>query len=281
MGGASYRWIAQRRISLLLIVVWLFISPVWAQQQEQQEPPQQQEELVKKSQNPIGNLISVPLENNFEFGVGPEDATVYVLNLKPVYPVNLGNVNLINRFIMPVIYQEERVEGEGSEFGLGDFTYQAFFSPADSGAVVWGVGPATIIPTNTDERLGRDKWSLGPAAVVVARPGHWVFGGLVQNVWSVAGDSDENDVNFFSFQYFINYNFENGWYLSSTPTIIADWEADSDDRWTVPFGGGVGRLVRFGKQPVDFKLQAFYNVEKSKFAPDWSLQFQVKLLFPK
>lgn len=266
-----------------LLAFWFFASPVWAQQQEQEqeESQQQQEELAKKSQNPIGNLISVPLENNFEFGVGPEGATVYVLNLKPVYPVNLGKVNLINRFIMPVIYQEERVEGEGSEFGLGDLTYQAFFSPADSGAVIWGIGPAFIIPTNTDERLGRDKWSVGPAAVVVARPGHWVFGGLIQNVWSVAGDSDADDVNFLSFQYFINYNFENGWYLTSTPTITADWEADEDERWTVPFGGGVGRLVRFGKQPVDFKLQAFWNAEKPDGGAEWALQFQVKLLFPK
>ena len=259
-----------RAVLLFLFLVTLAIAPVYAQ-----------EDLAKKSQNPIGNLISVPLVNNFEFGVGPEDATVYVLDLKPIYPVNLGKVTLINRFIMPVIYQEERVEGEGSEFGLGDLTYQAFFSPADSGAVIWGVGPAIIVPTNTDERLGRDKWSVGPAAVVVARPGHWVFGGLVQNVWSVAGDSDEDDVRFFSFQYFINYNLENGWYLSSTPTITADWEADSDDRWTVPLGGGVGRLVRFGKQPVDFKLQAYWNAEKPDGGAEWALQFQVKLLFPK
>ncbi|UCE64230.1 MAG: hypothetical protein JSU59_03560 [Nitrospirota bacterium] len=108
-----------------------------------------------------------------------------------------------------------------------------------------------------------------------------MYGGLVQNVWSVAGDRDEDDVRFFSFQYFINYNFKNGWYLSSTPTITADCEADSDDRLTVPFGGGVGRLVRFGKQPVDFKLQAFWNAEKPDGAAEWTLQFQVKPLFQK
>jgi len=240
-----------------------------------------QEDLAKESQNPIGNIISLPFENNFAFGVGPEDAFVYSLNLKPVYPMTFGKVNLINRFILPVIYQEERFEGEGSEFGLGDLTYQAFFSPAKPGKIIWGVGPAFIFPTNTDDRLGVDKWSAGPAAVALAKPGHWLFGALVQNVWSYAGDNDASDVRFFSLQYFINYNFENGWYLSSTPTITADWEADSDDRWTVPFGGGVGRLVKFGSQPVDLKLQGFYNVEKPKNANDWSLQFQVKLLFPK
>ena len=112
----------------------------------------EQEDLAKESQNPIGNIISLPFENNFDFGVGPEDAFVYSLNLKPVYPMTFGKVNLINRFILPVIYQEERFEDEGSEFGLGDLTYQAFLSPAKPGKIIWGVGPAFIFPTNTLER---------------------------------------------------------------------------------------------------------------------------------
>jgi hypothetical protein len=116
--------------------------------------------------------------------------------MKPVYPFNLGKVNLINRFILPVIYQQERVEGEGSGFGLGDFTYQAFFSPAKPGKVVRGAGPAFIFPTNTDDRLGADKWSAGPAFVALAKPGPWLFGALVQNVWSYGGDSDALDVHF-------------------------------------------------------------------------------------
>lgn len=163
----------------------------------------------------------------------------------------------------------------------GDFTYQAFFSPAKPGKVIWGVGPAFVFPTNTNDRLGVDKWSAGPAIVALAKPGHWLVGVLVQNVWSYAGDDDAPDVNFLSFQYFINYNFKSGWYISSTPTISADWEADSDDRWTVPFGGGVGRLVKFGKQPVDIKGQAFWNAVKPDGAADWALQLQFKLLFPK
>ena len=85
----------------------------------------------------------------------------------------------------------------------------------------------------------------------------------------------------FLFQYFINYNIEDGWYLSSTPVMTANWEADSSDRWTIPLGGGVGKMVKIGKAPVDFKLAAYYNVEKPEFGPDWSLQFQIKLLFPK
>jgi len=257
-------------IVILLLLAMLTAVPAWTQ-----------EDLAKQSQNPVGDIISVPFENNTSFGVGQEDAVVNTLNLKPVYPVNIGKMNLINRFILPVTYQEERTAGEGSEFGLGNFTYQAFLSPAQPSGVIWGVGPAFVFPTNTNDRLGADKWSAGPAFVALAKPGPWLVGGLVQNIWSYAGDDDAPDVNFFSFQYFINYNFKSGWYLSSTPTITADWEADSSDCWTVPVGGGIGKLVRFDKLPVDIKAQAFWYAEKPDGAADWTLQLQFKLLFPK
>lgn len=238
-------------------------------------------ELAKKSQNPVGDIISVPFEYNVNFRVGPKDAEVHVLNLKPVYPVHLGQYALINRFILPLAHQGERIDGEGSQSGLGNTTYQAFFTPAEAGAVIWGLGPAVIMPTNTDNRLGPDKWSGGPAFVVLAKPGHWLFGTLVQQFWSFAGDNDDNNVNLSSLQYFVNYNFDDGWYVASNPTMTANWDADSSDRYTVPVGGGVGKLVRFGDQPVDFKLQGFWNAEKPDGAADWSVQFQIKLLFPK
>jgi len=137
------------------IVIWFFVAMLTA------VPGWAQEDLAKKSQNSVGDIISLPFENNTSFGVGPEDAVVNTLNLKPVYPVNIGKMNLINRFILPVIYQEERIAVEGSEFGLGDFTYQAFFSPAQPSGAIWGAGPAFVFPTNTNDRLGADKWSAG------------------------------------------------------------------------------------------------------------------------
>jgi hypothetical protein len=104
-------------------------------------PVSAQDDLAKQSQNPVAKLISVPFENNTYFEVGPDEKWANVFLMKPVYPVNLGKWNLINRFIMPVIYQEERVEGEDSEFGLEDLTYQAFFSPAEASEIIWGLGP--------------------------------------------------------------------------------------------------------------------------------------------
>ena len=235
-------------------------------------------ELAKKSQNPVGDIISVPFENNLDGRVGPEDGLVYTLNLKPVYPLGFGDWVLINRLTLPVIAQGERFEGEGSEFGLGDSIYQAFLSPRES-PVVWGLGPAFVLPTHTDARLGSNKWSLGPAAVVLAKPGPWLVGSLVQQVWSYAGDDES--VSLFSWQYFVNYNFDSGWYLTSTPTMTANWKEGSSDTWTIPVGGGIGRLIRIGGAPVDVKLQGFGFPEKPKGGPSWSVQLQLKLLIPR
>ena len=128
------------------------------------------EQLAKESQNPIGNLISVPLQNNGYFGIGPSDASAYLLNIQPVIPVTFGNVNLINRITLPVIGHQgqdqappDKVldlgmigpisDARESQFGLGDINYQAFFGPAKPGKVIWGVGPAIVLPTatNSDE----------------------------------------------------------------------------------------------------------------------------------
>lgn len=255
-----------------------------------------EEDLAKKSQNPIGNMISLPIQNNTYFDVGPSGEWGNSLQLQPVYPINFGKINLINRAIIPINYfasQDisipERIQIEdsfatlssGSVSGLGDITYQGFISPAKPGNIIWGAGAVLQLPTATDDNLGTDKWSGGPGAVILAMPGKWVLGCLAYNIWSFAGPSDQEDVNSFLFQYFVNYNLSNGWYLSSTPVITADWEADSDERWTIPFGLGVGRLLKIGDQPVDFKIQPFWYAEKPENGPEWSIQFQVKFLFPK
>lgn len=237
------------------------------------------QELAKKSQNPVADMISLPMKNKFNFGLGQKDAFAYELEMQPVYPVHLGSLNLINRFIVPIAYQEEPYEGMGYEFGLRNTTYQAFFSPAEPGAIIWGLGPAIIIPTNTDSSLGSDKWSAGPAAVALTIRGPWVSGFLAQHFWSFAGDHDVASVNLSSLQYFINYNTPN-YYINTSPTMTYNWQADSDE-WTVPLGGGIGKIFRFGKMPVDLRLSAYWNVEAPDSAPDWFTEFQVKLIFPK
>ncbi len=253
---------------------------------QEQAPPspasqtESNEELAKKTQNPLSDLISLPLQNNTNFGIGPGDETQNILNIQPVVPVSLSeDWNLINRVIMPIIYQPEIIPGEGSESGLGDTNYTAFFSPADSGAVIWGVGPSVQIPTSTDDRLGSDLWGLGPSVVVLTMPDPWVIGAVANNVWSLGSSSGDPSYNKFFLQPFINYNFEGGWYLTTSPMITADWKADSQDRWTVPIGGGGGKIFRIGNQPMNFQTQAFYNVEHPDGGAEWQLRIQLAFLF--
>jgi hypothetical protein len=182
---------------------------------------------------------------------------------------------------MPIINQPSPAAGIPSAFGLGDINPSFFLSPAKSGKFIWGVGPTLTFPTATDSLLGSGKYSAGPAVVALTMQGHWVVGALANNQWSYAGWGD-HDVNAMLIQPFINYNLPHGWYLTSSPIITANWEADSDERWTVPIGGGVGKIVHLGRLPLNLQLAGYYNVETpDTFGASWQLRFQLQFLFPK
>jgi hypothetical protein len=237
------------------------------------------EELAKAAQNPVASMISLPLQNNTNFNFGPQEKTQNILNVQPVIPFALtDDWNLITRTIIPVTSQPGLIPGQDRKFGLGDTLFSAFLSPKDSGQLIWGVGPAVLLPTSTDDRLGAGEWGAGPSAVVLTVQGPWVVGSLFSNVWSFTGDKQ---VNLFTWQPFVNYNMDGGWYVTSAPIINANWEADSDNTWTVPLGGGVGKVFKIGTQAINTSLSAYYNVEKPQFGADWQLRFQVQFLFPK
>jgi len=246
------------------------------------EQESQTEKLAKETQNPVANLISVPFQNNFNFGIGPNDATQWVLNIQPVIPITLNkDWNLITRTIVPIINQPSPGPGIRSAFGLGDINPSLFLSPANSGKLIWGVGPTMTFPTATDSMLGNGKWSAGPGLVVLTMPGHWVLGALANNQWSFAGWGKKS-VNSMLVQPFVNYNFPHGWYFTTSPIITANWLAASNDRWTGPIGGGFGKLFRLGKLPINTSLAAYSNVVKQRQGgSDWQLRFQVQFLFPK
>jgi hypothetical protein len=282
------------RATRLLLVTTVLVMPWTAvAQQPSASPPDEDArtlDLAKKTQNPIADLISLPLQNNLNFGYGAKDAphsssTQYVLNIQPVLPGKVTNEwNLITRPIIPVIRQPDLIDG-GETWGLADIQLQTYLSPSGTDKVTWGVGPVFQFPSATDgKKLGTQKWSAGPGAVVLTQPGKWVIGALANNLWSFAGDSDREDVNLMTIQPFINYNFGKGWYVSTSPIITANWEAHgSDNTWTVPVGGGFGRIIRIGKLPINLNAQAFDNVVKpdDDATADWTLRLQVQFLFPK
>lgn len=241
------------------------------------------EELRKEAQNPIANLISVPVQNNNNFNIGPDDRTQDILNIQPVIPVRVSqNWNLITRIITPIIYQPTVSQpiNQGA-YGFGDLNPSFFLSPSKPHKIIWGVGPTVVLPTATNRVLGQGKWSAGPTVVVLAQPGKWTLGGLVNNVFSFAGQSSRPDVNQMLFQYFINYNLKHGYYITWQPTLTANWEATNGGRWVVPFGGGVGRIMKLGFQPVNVTAQFYGNAVHPPEASPWGMRLQIAFLFPK
>jgi hypothetical protein len=239
--------------------------------------------LRKAAQNPIASLISVPVQNNTNFNVGPDNRNQDILNIQPVIPTPVSkDWNLITRIVTPVIYQPTTSEpiNQGA-YGFGDLNPSFFLSPAKPHKIIWGVGTAIVLPTATNPVLGQGKWSMGPTVVVLAQPGKWTVGGLVNNVWSFAGQSSRANVNQMLFQYFINYNLNKGWFITWQPTLTANWEATSGGRWVVPFGGGVGRIMKLGFQPVNLTAQVYGNAVHAAGASPWGIRLQIAFLFPK
>src|SRR5262249_5051660 len=217
-------------------------------------------DIAKKLQNPLADMISIPFQNDTNFGFGPLRGTQNILNVQPVIPIHLTpDWNLITRTIFPLTWQPQLTPGGSSTFGLGNTSLSMFLSPKNPvGGFILGAGPAVILPTATDHRVGSNIWGAGPTAVWLRVDGPWVYGALVSNVWSFGGHSQPigsgNSYNNFLLEPFINYNFGEGWYAYSAPILTANFLARSGQQWIVPVGGGGGRVVKFGKLPVNFQL---------------------------
>lgn len=238
-------------------------------------------ELAKTAENPIAKVVTFTFQNNTNFNFGLEDKTQNILNVQSVIPFSLTkDWAVITRTIIPVMSQPGFTSAQDRTTGIGDTAFSAFLSPKHTGKMVWGVGPVFLLPTATRNRLGADKWGIGPTAVFLTKPGNWVVGTLFSNIWSAAGHGN-HDVSLFTLQYFINYILKEGWYLTSSPFITANWKADSGNKWTIPFGGGVGKVFRIGKNAFNMQFGAYYNAERPDNKPDWQVRFQLQFLFPK
>lgn len=236
------------------------------------------DDLAKAAQNPVADLISVPFQQNFNWTKNND--FIWLMNVQPVIPFKVSEKwNLISRTIIPVYALGNAPVGVDS-VGMADINASFFFSPSKPSKFIWGAGPSLQFPTATDPAIASGKWSAGPTAVALYMTGPWVGGGLVNNIWSYAGWGDR-DVNQMLVQPFVNYNLKGGWYLVTAPIILSNWEAPSGEGWSVPVGGGFGRVFPIGKQPINVNLQGYYNVEHPTLGPEWSIRLQIQLLFPK
>ena len=266
---------------------WLVVGAILAFMASHMAHAQEIKKLAEEVQNPVSDLVRFGFVNNTLFGTGLNNHLSDVFNLEAANTRRFGDWALLNRLTIPILYfPANAIEDKtGSLTGLGDIEYTAFLARDESKRLfklIAGVGPTFMFNTATDDRLGRGKWSVGPNLAIVSIPDPWVMGALVRNLWSFAGDNQRPKFNQFLIQPFLNYNFSNGWYLTSTPAIAANWEAeDKRNRWTVPIGGGFGKVMFRGeKRPINIRIQGFYFLEKPDLTPDWTLQVQFQILFP-
>lgn len=237
-------------------------------------------EITKKLNNPVASLISVPLQNNFDFGGGPQDdGFQYKLNIQPVIPICLTeDWNLITRIILPYIYQEDRI-GNSSQSGLGDTTVSLFFSPSKptEGGLIWGIGPDIYLPTATDSLLGAEKWGIGPTGLLLWQRGPWTYGALANHIWSFAGHDDRQDLSATFIQPFVAFQTRHHMTLTINSESSYDWE---NSEWTVPLNLMISQLIKIGKLPVNLQFGGRYYAQRPIGGPDWGLRFTVTLVFP-
>ena len=239
---------------------------------------QDAEELAKQTQNPVSSLISIPLQGNWDFGLGERDATSSLLNVQPVMPFAIsGNANVILRVIMPLTSQPAP---DGTRInGLGDIVATAFFSPQRLGRIIWGVGPVFQLPAATNASLGSEKFGVGPSVVALTQPGAFTVGILYNQIWSVSGANDRDDINSMFLQPFVNYNLGGG--LSTGVTIEASANFEADDEWTAPLLLNISKVTLLGKRPASFVLAAGPTIASPDGGADWRFRLGVTFLFPR
>ena len=249
-------------------------------------------EIDRKLNNPLTNLWSLTFQNNTNFNEGDAVDGTEVSNnffFQPFLPFAVGEnkeTMLTFRPVFPLVTNPvfdpaDPRESSDHDTGLGDIQILTLMGPSRQSSWVWGVGATTIFPTATEDTLGQDKYQAGPAAMMFNIGKPWIYGALVQHWWSYAGDDDAPDISRTDVQYTVRYSLPDAWSIGMGPTVSIDWEADSDNRLTVPVGLGLTKTTRWGKVPIKFRIEGHYSVVRpDDYGSEWVLRLQMTPVIP-
>ena len=294
--------IYQTNKNMLIAAVLFLTHPCYAESLSTEatqtaNQPDSIEEFRARAQNPLSPHYSVPLK--YVYHGGANNGGVSIGSIQPIIPVSLGSWNMINQLSLNFIGTAGGVHGiaalpepyAGSgATGLGDTTFTSLFSPVSSDNFSWGIGPTFVFPTDTlftdtedrrSRQLGSGKFSIGPSVMFVTQPKPWTLGLNIKQIWSVFGNDSRSSVSQMELKPFVNYNLPDGWYLVSDMDMVANWNHNNNQRWTVPVGGGVGKVVTIGKDAINIRAEGYYNPIRPDQGSEWSANVTLQYLFRK
>lgn len=233
------------------------------------------EKVAADLANPLAPVTTLAGQLRTEFGSGPDDDVNYQLRLQPAFfkPLSDRSAFLL-RTIVPLLFKNWPT----SDTGLGDISLVPYFVPDMMKRTFLGYGAAFGFPTATEDALGSGKWTGGPAMIVARTGSPITYGGLVQHIWSYAGDSDRADISVSTVQPFLTYLLGDGWAASLNIEASYNWNADTD-KWTIPLATSLSKVVNIGGKYVNLGLAAVNYVEKPDYAQDWELRVNATYVF--
>jgi hypothetical protein len=247
------------------------------------------QQLAKEISNPVTDLWQLQFQfNNLQLESSDtplSEKWVNNLYFQPILPVRLTEkVNLITRPVLTLYNSVPVPTGPSTtdrQTELGDTILAQVFSPAGTEPWIIAAGPTWIFPTAGSDETGQGKWQLGPAVGGGYITDEFLAGALVQQWWSFAGDDDRKNTNQMALLPLFFRFFEGGWSVGYSGQVLADWNAPSGERWTVPLGVSLGKIVKVGILPVQLQLGAQYFVERPTAGPEWNVQLQITPVIPR
>ncbi len=244
-------------------------------------------EIDRRLNNPLTSIWSLTLQNNTGVLTGDAvDGKEYsnTLLFQPFMPFEVGSEKqamITLRPVFPLVTQPVLSDDTGHETGFGDIQLLTLAGPSRGDGVVWGAGATFKFPTAVDDQLGQGKYQAGPSLMLFYMGKPWVGGILAQHWSSFAGSSDRADTSQTDIQYVLRRSIANAMSLGMGPSITIDWEAESDNRLTIPVGLGITKTTRVGKRPFKLRAEVQYSlIQPDDLGTEWNFRLQITPVVP-